>query len=66
MKKRAVVGVGVAGFPNNAAGNSWAFLQWATGLRELGWDVWIVESLQAKEVVDRQGRLCAFAESHNL
>ena len=66
MKKRAVVGVGVAGFPKNAAGNSWAFLQWATGLRELGWDVWIVESLQAKEVVDRQGRPCAFAESHNL
>ena len=66
MKKRAVVGVGVAGFPNNAAGNSWAFLQWATGLRELGWDVWIVESLQAKELVDRQGRPCALAESHNL
>ncbi len=66
MKKRAVVGVGVAGFPKHAAGNSWAFLQWATGLRELGWDVWIVESLQPKEVVDRQGRRCALAESHNL
>ena len=66
MKKRAVIGVGVAGFPKNAAGNSWAFLQWATGLRELGWDVWIVESLQSKEVVDRQGRRCALAESHNL
>jgi len=66
MKKRAVVGVGVAGFPKNAAGNSWAFLQWATGLRELGWDVWIVESLQAKEVVDRQGQPCALAESHSL
>lgn len=66
MKKRAVVGVGVAGFPKNAAGNSWAFLQWATGLRELGWDVWIVESLQAKELIDAQGRSCRLAESHNL
>ena len=66
MKKRAVVGVGVAGFPNNAAGNSWAFLQWATGLRELGWDVWMVESLQAKELVDGAGRPCRLAESRNL
>ena len=47
MKKRAVVGVGVAGFPEKAAGNSWAFLQWGLGLRELGWEVWLVESLRA-------------------
>lgn len=66
MKKRAVVGVGVAGFPKNAAGNSWAFLQWATGLREMGWEVWIVESLQAKEVVNREGKPCRLSESHNL
>ena len=45
MKKRAVVGVGVAGFPEKAAGNSWAFLQWGLGLRDLGWEVWLVESL---------------------
>ena len=61
-----MVGVGVAGFPKNAAGNSWAFLQWATGLREMGWEVWIVESLQAKELIDRQGRPCRLAESLNL
>jgi hypothetical protein len=66
LKKRAVVGVGVAGFPKNAAGNSWAFLQWATGLRELGWEVWMVESLQAKELIDRQGRPCRLGESLNL
>ena len=66
MKQRAVVGVGVAGFPKNAAGNSWAFLQWATGLRELGWEVWIVESLQAKELIDRAGRTCRLADSLNL
>ena len=61
-----MVGVGVAGFPKNAAGNSWAFLQWATGLREMGWEVWMVESLQAKELIDRQGRPCRLAESLNL
>ena len=66
MKKRAVVGVGVAGFPKNAAGNSWAFLQWATGLREMGWDVWIVESLKAKELVDREGKPSRLTDSHNL
>lgn len=66
MKKRAVVGVGVAGFPKNAAGNSWAFLQWATGLREMGWEVWIVESLQAKELIDASNRPCRLAESLNL
>ena len=66
MRKRAVVGVGVAGFPQNAAGNSWAFLQWATGLREMGWEVWMVESLQAKELVDAKGRPCRLAESLNL
>ena len=66
MKKRAVVGVGVAGFPRNAAGNSWAFLQWATGLREMGWDVWMVESLQAKEIIDRSHRPCRLGDSLNL
>ena len=66
MKKRAVVGVGVAGFPKNAAGNSWAFLQWATGLRELGWEVWIVEALQAKELINRAGKPSRLADSHNL
>ena len=66
MKKRAVVGVGVAGFPKNAAGNSWAFLQWATGLREMGWEVWIAESLQTKELIDRNNQPCRLAESLNL
>jgi hypothetical protein len=66
LKKRAVVGVGVAGFPKNAAGNSWAFLQWAAGLREMGWEVWMVESLQPKELVDERGHPCRLADSLNL
>ncbi len=66
MKKRAVVGVGVAGFPEKAAGNSWAFLQWGLGLRDLGWEVWLVESLAAKEIKNRKGERCSLGESVNL
>lgn len=66
MKKRAIVGVGLAGFPDKAAGNSWAFLQWGLGLRDLGWDVWLVESLQKKEIFNRAGKSCSLSESVNL
>lgn len=66
MKKRAIVGVGLAGFPEKAAGNSWAFLQWALGLRDLGWEVWLVESLQPKEIFNRCGKTCPLSESVNL
>ena len=65
MKKRAIVGVGLAGFPEKAAGNSWAFLQWGLGLRDLGWEVWLVESLQKKEIINAERRPCALAESVN-
>jgi len=66
MKKRAVVGVGVAGFPEKAAGNSWAFLQWGLGLRELGWEVWLVESLRGEELKNRRGEKTNLTESVNL
>jgi len=66
MKKRAVVGVGLAGFPEKAAGNSWAFLQWGLGLRDLGWEVWLVESLQKKEIFNRAGEACPLGGSVNL
>ena len=66
MKKRAVVGVGVAGFPEKAAGNTWAFLQWGLGLRELGWEVWLVESLKAKELKNSKGENVRLAASVNL
>ena len=66
MRKRAVVGVGVAGFPEKAAGNTWAFLQWGLGLRELGWEVWLVESLQARELKNSKGKEVPLAESINL
>ena len=66
MKKRAIVGVGLAGFPEKAAGNSWAFLQWGLGLRDLGWDVWLVESLQEKEIFNPAGQACSLPESVNL
>ena len=65
MRKRAIVGVGLAGFPEKAAGNSWAFLQWGLGLRDMGWDVWLVESLQKKEIFNAERRPCRLSESVN-
>ena len=32
----------------------------------MGWDVWIVESLQAKELIGREGKTSRLAHSHNL
>ena len=60
------MGVGVAGFPEKAAGNTWAFLQWGLGLRELGWEVWLVESLKAKELKNSKGENVRLGESVNL
>lgn len=60
-----MVGVGVAGFPDRAAGNSWAFLQWGLGLREMGWEVWLVESLEKKEIKNEHGQPSALARSVN-
>jgi hypothetical protein len=44
-KPKIVCGVVIAHVPRNAAGNTWAFLNWAIGLREAGCDVWLVEHL---------------------
>ena len=44
-KPKIICGVVIAHVPRNAAGNTWAFLNWAIGLREAGCDVWLVEHL---------------------
>lgn len=48
---RIIIGVGIAGHPLAAAGNSWAFLQWVLGFRDLGWEVLAVEALESKKLV---------------
>jgi hypothetical protein len=44
-KPKIILGVVIAHVPRNGAGNTWAFLNWALGLREAGCDVWLVEHL---------------------
>lgn len=64
--KKAIIGVGIAGYPVSAAGNTWAFLQWVLGFQKLGWDVWVVEGIESKKCVDEtQKEGCSFEESAN-
>src|ERR1700677_701933 len=66
MPRRAVIAVGIASYPLHAAGNTWAFLQWALGFREAGWDIWIVEDVPPKKCVDENWQPCEPAVSANL
>ncbi|MGH7265965.1 MAG: glycosyltransferase, partial [Candidatus Rokuibacteriota bacterium] len=62
---KALIGVGVASHPLSAAGNTWASLQWVLGFRELGWEVWMIESLASDRCVDAGWKPSAFPESAN-
>src|SRR5208337_844761 len=64
--RRVVIGVGIASHPLNAAGNTWAFLQWVLGFRQAGWDVWMVEDITSASCIDANGKSCAPNISANL
>lgn len=49
-KPKIICAVVIAHVPENSAGNTWAFLNWAIGLREAGCDVWLVEHLDRKSL----------------
>src|SRR5277367_3517063 len=66
MPRRVVIGVGIASYPLNAAGNTWAFLQWVLGFRQAGWDVWMVEDVPLAKCIDSNGQKCTPALSANL
>ncbi len=66
MPRRVIIGVGIASYPLHAAGNTWAFLQWALGFRQAGWDVWMVENVPSSKCIDANGLKCAPALSANL
>ncbi|MFH1067882.1 MAG: hypothetical protein V1746_08280 [bacterium] len=66
MKRKAIIGVGIAGHPIAAAGNTWAFLQWVAGFQQLGWDVWLVEEIQSDHCIDAAFKPCPFEQSENL
>jgi hypothetical protein len=66
VSKRIVIGVGIANYPLRAAGNSWAFLQWALAFRDAGWDVWLVEELSSSRCVDENRQPAIPERSANL
>jgi hypothetical protein len=59
MPRRVVIGVGFARYPLHGAGNTWAFLQWVLGFRQAGWEVWIVEDVPLKCIIDHSRNPCA-------
>jgi hypothetical protein len=63
---KIVVAVGIASHPISAAGNTWNSLNWALGFRELGWDVWLVESIASDRCVDAQWQRVPVEQSANL
>jgi hypothetical protein len=63
---KIVVAVGIASHPISAAGNTWNSLNWALGFRELGWDVWIVESIASDRCVDAQWQSATPEQSANV
>ena len=66
MPRRVIVGVGIASYPLNAAGNTWSFLQWVLGFRQAGWDVWMVEDVPLAKCIDANKQKCAPEQSANL
>ncbi len=66
MSRRVIIGVGLASHPVNAAGNTWAFLQWVLGFRQAGWDVWMVEDIASAKCLDPALQKCEPAQSANL
>lgn len=65
MKPKIVIGVGIASYPINAAGNTWAFLQWVLGFRACGWDVWMVEELAQDRSIDANHQKVSLTDSIN-
>ena len=65
MAKKIIIGVGIASHPISAAGNTWAFLNWVLGFREIGWEVWIVESIESSKCVDQNWQSTSFEKSEN-
>jgi hypothetical protein len=47
---KLVCAVVIAHVPQSSAGNAWAFLNWALGFRQAGWDVWLVEQLNSRDL----------------
>jgi hypothetical protein len=60
-----VVAGSVAQRPHRG-GHTWVFLQYLLGFRRLGWDVLLVDRLEADMHVDRRGRPTMAERSANV
>lgn len=65
MAKRIMIAGALAGHPLGGAGNAWAFLQYVLGFRQLGFEVYYVEHLDAARCVDDDWKPAAFSQSAN-
>jgi hypothetical protein len=59
------VGAGLARRPLNGGG-PWARLQWVLGLRQLGFDTYLVDQIGSGSIVDAAGEAASFEGSLNL
>ncbi len=66
MRQKLIMGVVVANYLPKAAGHSASTLHWLMGFRELGWDVWMVESLKSGNCRDDAGNPCVPDASRNV
>ncbi len=65
MSGKIVIAAGIAAQPISAVGITWTGMNWPLGFRELGWDVWIVESLAGDRCVDAHWNKVPAPESAN-
>jgi hypothetical protein len=64
--KRIMISGAIASHPLSGAGNTWAFLQYILGLRNLGFEVYYVEHLTADQCVDGEWKRANFSSSANV
>ena len=66
MAKRIMIAGAIASHPLGGAGNAWAFLQYVLGFRELGFETYYVEHIDAARCIDDDWKAVPFAQSANV
>jgi len=65
MRSQVVIGGALAHKPGYG-GHTWALLQYALGFRALGWDVLLLDHINASRCLDASGAPCAPRDSVNV
>ena len=65
MTKRVMISGAIGSHPISGAGNSWAFLQYVLGFRNLGFETYYVEQLNAEDCIDDSWNQTGFLLSAN-